>query len=667
MSDVSANENRAGPLRLAPDPTPESGPDKSGRDAHAPIAPLDGIAPKTVAVVHPAQMTVTSGPGMDPARAPRPAILIFGMAILMIGVVLATLPIRTWTNLVLTLSTGTAVAEPTEGATGTLTLPDPLPAFVRHLSSETGRWMASGLLVIAALSVLRARAFAVIVTGALFALTVFSCDSLLAGRFSRVATAWLGAGSPRYVLAILAAAFGYLVHASPANSKISIRGIIGLLIVAVAGFGTMHNWYDWTPLASRIGPTASQLLSEWTDECTWATVLILTAIGVASSRTRPVHLLIAFMLIALAWHCVSSGLVQVRTFPELAVQDYVPTVEDVNYRNVEAWRWVVAVELAVLAAVLLHLSLGMGALNVAFAFTWMIAGLGIYGAVGNMSLLRTASEGFTVTRSTGMQSTQASQDPLANWGLPIGPAPQPTAAPTPTQRLRPNPNEPVNDEPAPRGEDSTVGGTAARNTSAVARPSGTPDVTGELDEARMRALASIQRPATVREITPLVWMFLTAALAGLIAVTGVSMMTSSRSLRRFAFCVLWVSLGIAGTLLWSVWPKGSETWLGWLAAWRYSQHHTSAIWLTFLGSAAIFGFWALRHDSNLATWVHASAAAVLLATCLTLGGVAILIYWGGFPALPTWVYIVIAAGQSSLMWALLMHQSLAERRARRLA
>ncbi len=644
MSDIPAKESGTGYLRVASDTKPS-------HDAE-----LDFAAPpvgERSAPAHRASMTILHGPGEEPGAGPRPMVLIVGLMLLFTGTVLATLPIETWKGAVTFLLQGTssttddAAPSPPDATLDTLSSP------LRYLTTETSRWIVSGLLIVAALSVLRARAFAVIVTGGLFALTAFSCDELLAGRLSRFVSTWFGEGSPRYVLPLVSAAFGYLVHASPANAKISVRGIIGLLIVAVAGFGTIHNWYDWSPMASRIGPTASELLSEWTEECTWATVLILTAIGVASSRTRPIHLLIALMLLALAYHCVSSGLSQMRAFPELAVHDYVPTVEDINYRNVEAWRWVVAVELALLAAILLHLSLGMGALNLAFATTWMIAGMAIYGAVGNMSLLRTFSEGYSASRTAEMPGAAGQPrtgDPLANWGLPIGPPQTQSSQQTQTTPPRVAP-------PTTSGAPATSSTPSAPSTLA----------SQDLDAARMRAMASIQRPATIREITPLFWMFFTAALAGLIAVTGVSMMTSSRALRRLALCVLWVSLGIAGTMLWNVWPKGSETWLGWLAAWRYSQHHTSAIWLTFLGSGAIFGFWALRHDANLATWVHASAAAILMGTCLTLGAVAILIYWGGFPNLPTWVYIAIAAGQSSLMWALLMHQCFAERRARRLA
>lgn len=588
---------------------------------------------------------------------PRPGLVLFGLVLLLAGVALAMLPQKTWTDFVHSIvagpvltggmASGDGVGAPSAAAPDAVApgAAAPVSPIVEFIARDATRWVASGLVIIAALSMLRARALAVIVTAAMFLATVYCCDELLNWKWSRAFDGWLTEGSAKYVAVFLASVFGYLVHSRGESAGLSFRGLAALLIVVAASVGIVGGWYDFSGVAPRIGPSVARLANEWGDECTWAAVLVLTAIGVASSRTKPVHFLIAVMLGALAWHCIESGLVEFKSFPRLETIDgSVPVVEDRSLRNVELWRWVVAAELVLLSLVLLHLSLGMGALNTAFGLAWMFVGLSVYQSVGSLSLVRTVRDGVAASATiSGAGSAAGQSAPLFNWGLPLGAG---AAASRPS--------------PAGGASESRTAFSAAGETNAKTAAASNP----ELEAARQQAIRSVQRLATVREVAPFAWMFLTAILAGLISVTGVSMMTGSAAVRLGVLCGLWLLLGIGATTLFLTWSQTTETWIGWLANLRYSRHHTAAVWLAFIASAAVMGFWALRRDADLGAWVHASAAAMLLGTCLSLGATAILIYFGGFPNLPTWVYVAVAAGQSSLMWVLLLEQNFTARRVR---
>lgn len=593
MSDLPAGKSVPAELRIAPLSESPSAAARSSSGAQR----IPGIQ-----VIEPPKQATS-----------RPFLAFIGLLLLIAGVALGTVSHATWLSII-TLGQGIeAAAQPATDAWLTN----------RPWTAESARWLASIVLGLLGLSCLRARALSAVVTAALFAVAAYTCDILTGGKLRWLAASVFGDASPRYVLPIVSAIFGYVVHAALTKEGASLRGVIGLLIVAAAALGTINGWYDWTPLINKLGPNAADAMKDWGVESTWATVLILTALGVAASRTKPVFLLVALTLGCLAWYCVSSGMTEMRSFPSLAKGDYIPSVEHVSYKNVEPWRWVVAAELGLLAIVLAHMSLGMGVLNVGFALFWMFGGLTVYNSISNMSFIRAISEGAAIgAQHRASTLPTASTDPLSGFGLPV-------AAPTPA-------GQPI--QPVPTSQDEA------------------------LRQARMRAMQGMQRPVQVREVTPLVWMLSTAVLAGIFAVVGVAMMTSSQNLRLATLCALWLVCGVLCTTLYFLWPKDYTTFEGWLAAFRYSRYHIGVYWIAFLASAGLAGIWALRPTADTAAWVHASAAAILLGTCLSLGAAAILIGFGNFPKLPAWVYIAMTVGQSSLMWALLMRQSYRARR-----
>ena len=148
---------------------------------------------------------------------------------------------------------------------------------------------------------------------------------------------------------------------------------------------------------------------------------------------------------------------------------------------------------------------------------------------------------------------------------------------------------------------------------------------------------------------------ITAVLAGVIAAAGLQMMFLHLSGAQWLALVLSLAFVAGGVALAWVWPKDpTQSWEAWFANFKYSAYHPHAIWLLFLGTMAASSFSSLRPGSRPKAWAHAAIACILLGTMTTFVCMAILIQFGGFSQLPAWVYIVVAVGQSSMAWVLLV-------------
>jgi hypothetical protein len=179
--------------------------------------------------------------------------------------------------------------------------------------------------------------------------------------------------------------------------------------------------------------------------------------------------------------------------------------------------------------------------------------------------------------------------------------------------------------------------------------------------ARAAALTGVKQVAW-REVVLPVWIYLTAILAGLIAITGLNVLSAKQPNRAWISYALWLALGIGLAAMWFSIPKQSaQSWTSWLSDWTQSKYKLHIVWLFFLGTTAIAGCWALRPNSRPDWWMHASVVCAFAGTTLSLIGVAVLIYCGGFAPLPVWTYAAIAVGQSSLAWILMMYLSLTAR------
>lgn len=513
-------------------------------------------------------------------------------------------------------------------------------AILHHAyACEAARWTLALILALVGAKLLRARSAYSIVTAALFAGTAYTADALLQGKAAHALSSLSAAEGFAWRFGVVTClALAGLVQSGRRGRTLNAGSLLGFALVALASLGTVKNWYQWDTIAARFLPTASEFLSRWGEECTWAVVLILTAVGIVANRTRTVHFLNALVLIALAYHCVKTGYAELRTFPELSADAATPiAIEEISMRNVEPWRWMIALELSCLAAVLLHMALGIGVLNLAYAVALMTAGLALSNSVGTMSLVRAGNDAL---------GRNAEANPLFNMGLPVN---DPRASAQPELRV-PNASSEgahrLGTSPTPQSPDSRE------------RPALTPEQRAAQEALQVR----LSQQGAVREIAPFVWILLTAVIAGVVAVTGLRVLIADPRHRSAIAMLLAFAFGVAVALLWSVWPRNPhQSWSAWLAAFKLSRYHAHTVWIVFLGAAAVAGAFALHPNSRLVTWLHASIALVLVGTMASMVAAAMLIQFGNFPQLPAWVYAVVAAAQSSLAWVLLMHLNFSAR------
>jgi len=521
-------------------------------------------------------------------------------------------------------------------------------------STDTCRWILSGILVIGGVSFLSAKPIAVLVTSAIVLFTIHCVDVLAGGKVTALVESIGGTGAGPRCMAVAAVAVGYLAHAF-GTAAISTRGAVSLALVGLAGVGVVRGWYErgLEATAPRLTADAAVFIGQWGEESTWAAALVIAAIGVALSRTKLVHFLTAMLLGALAYHCIQAGCVKVVSFPGGGGVP-IPDLETVGLGNVAMWRWVAAGELVLLGLILLHLSLGIGGLNMAFAIAWMAAGLAAYNEIGRLSLARSLGQllGEGVAQQQASQPKRAPTNPLSTWGLPLsdptGAAGSRTLEPTRRAKTR-----------------ATATSTKAPTTSITPSAAGAKD----LARARQEALNSLSSSPggnggeeielVVSATMAVAWMYLTALLAGIIATTGLHLLVRGAVPRALLLLALWFGAGLWSAWLGAHWPRNpDQSWVQWLAAFGASRYHEHLIWLVFLACVAVAGLWALWFSRGSSAWIHASVYCTFLGTFLSLIAVAGLILYGGFPRLPVWTYIALAAGQSSLAWVLLMHLSL---------
>ena len=399
----------------------------------------------------------------------------------------------------------------------------------------------------------------------------------------------------------------YLIHAGGKVTVPGIRSVFGWALIAIACLGSVRGWFDWLLIGAHLGQGAERFFESWRRECAWGTIVVLTGIGVSCSRTRPIHFLNAVLLVALAYYCLQEGKVAVVEFPELGA--HVQPIHVEALRNIEPWQWVLVGELLLLSAILLHMALGVGALTLAFAVAWLAAGMQVDRAIGRLTMARVLSQ-FGQTTIRGAPEPGAGAHALTDgtMGLPVSPGAAPTMASAATKSASP----------------------------------------GDVDPS-----------IVVGAVTPIVWLYLTAILAGVIGAAGLRMLSDDPGFRWWAGIGLWFCFGLGLMWLRSVWPRDpAQSWSSWVSAWGLSRYHVQAIWLTALGTMAVCASWALRDGSRYETWLYIAATCILLGTVLSLIAVALMIRYGGFSPLPVWSYVAISAGQSSLMWVLLMHPSL---------
>ncbi|MCG8404745.1 MAG: hypothetical protein MI923_06060 [Phycisphaerales bacterium] len=406
----------------------------------------------------------------------------------------------------------------------------------------------------------------------------------------------LGTGMKWQWLVLVSVALSYLVHACGDVARPSIRGVIGWAVIAFCCFGCHKNWFDWADYGAKLGDGAVRFFEDWgTGLFTWLTVLVLSAIGISCSKTKPIHFLNAALLAALAYYCFQDGYVRMISFPELG--EHIDPLPKASLDNIEVWRWVVLGELVLLAAVLLHMALGVGSLTIAFAIAWLALSLNVDKKLG----------------SDAMVAFYHAENLAAGGASPISIFP--------------------------------------------AAPDGKQPMVRKLTDEESKANVF---KARVRLGVIFGWVYLTSILAGLIAIGGLRMLLPNKKGRLWIGFALWFAFGLGMAWLWTVWPEVKD-WESRLESLIMVGAHRYAVCLVGVGFMALLGSWALREGSRYETWLIAAVTGILIGTSLTLVGIALLDRYGGFSPLPVWAYAAIAAGQSSMMWVLLMHHSLRAR------
>ncbi|MFQ5411580.1 MAG: hypothetical protein ACE5EC_04760 [Phycisphaerae bacterium] len=315
-------------------------------------------------------------------------------------------------------------------------------------------------------------------------------------------------------------------------------------------------------------------------------------------------------------------MLDVKEYPNLAHDGVIPTIAHESLKNIATWQWVLIGDFVLLSAIMLHLALGVGALTVAFATSWLLLGLQVDKAAWRMAVTRFAA---------GLAAQQIDRS-------------------TPS---RPPASGPAESVVGNGGMGLPIGGGEVRPAATGARPT--------------RPAASIQdlEEQMIRAVLPFIWVYLTAILAGIIGACGLRLWVERIDVRLWLMCALWLSFGLGVMWLYQHWPRyPDQPWSEgqWLIVWITSPYHIQAICLAALGPMAILGGWALRWNSSYQTWLDVAMISIMIGTALSLITMAVLIRYGGFAPKPAWSYAAIAAGQSSIMWVLLMHRSLRARR-----
>lgn len=427
---------------------------------------------------------------------------------------------------------------------------------------------------------------------------------------------------PPHCIAMPAVGLAYLIEAGPKPAGITIRGVLGFGFVLVAlvglvlGFFFLPRWggsgeviaksiqnhgpsYLWSEPAeaTSVWMLSARFVDQWKDVVMWGAALLAASIGAVLCKDKLLRFLSACMITTVAVLLFKSAYVHWHYFPTLG--ENIAPQPQWSLGNIELWQWLALAELVIVTAVLVYKSIGAGGLTVAVALLWLCCGLHVDTYAGRLVSVRVLS-------------------PVAAQKL------SSTTSPTMSAEL----HKRASSNHGPSGG-LIFGGNRAQLTSA--------DIAGAA--------------------APLGWFYLTCFLIGIITAGGLRMLIRSRDARTWVMCGLWLLFAVLAAYVYWHWPRAkyadSAEWLVTTLT-SHPIHRMLALALA-AGGAAFFGTWSLRWNSRYHTWLYAAATAIFISTVLSFVALAVMIRWGGFPALPVVTYIVLAVGQSALMWVLLLH------------
>jgi len=169
-------------------------------------------------------------------------------------------------------------------------------------------------------------------------------------------------------------------------------GMLGYLFVFVSLMAVTRQWFNWPAILEwaaaqwKILGSAdvTAFFNNWGELVTWCIVLGLATLGASFSKGRLLHVLGATMLVILVTLLLRDARYELVHFPQLGVKvDPIPSYAIANVQN---WQWLVLVELAIVAAVLVYRGLGAGGFTIAMAALWLFVGFKVDSLTGRFLL-----------------------------------------------------------------------------------------------------------------------------------------------------------------------------------------------------------------------------------------------------------------------------------------
>ncbi len=192
------------------------------------------------------------------------------------------------------------------------------------------------------------------------------------------------------------------------------------------------------------------------------------------------------------------------------------------------------------------------------------------------------------------------------------------------------------------------------------------------DDPNARRADAMRRAIGFAEGTRAVWTLLMFALAGVIAVAGISAAFRTTATRLPPFAIVCIGLGVCvgaliglqGAQIAAISPATAQPAVAQLllslrvaAAWVLGTLQDKYAWVAFLAIgcfvAVICGFAALRPTSNPKRWLIAAITVIFVGTGASLAGISVLERQADFPPLAVGAIGGVAAGQSFFAWVLL--------------
>jgi len=193
-------------------------------------------------------------------------------------------------------------------------------------------------------------------------------------------------------IVIGAAGLAYILQSGRERITAPPVGMLGYLLVFLSLMAVTRQWFNWPAILewasaqwNILGSAdVTAFFNQWGELVTWCIVLALATLGASFSNGRLLQVLGATMLVILITLLLRDARYELVHFPQLGVKvDPIPSYAIANVQN---WQWLVLVELAIVAAVLVYRGLGAGGFTIAMAALWLFVGFKVDSLTGRFLL-----------------------------------------------------------------------------------------------------------------------------------------------------------------------------------------------------------------------------------------------------------------------------------------